>query len=63
MTHYVPAYAVRLGLRERAICGAYVLPTGHALEPSCHVCRSLIASEETPERPAAVDVAEVVERY
>lgn len=61
MTHYIPAYAPRLGIREKAICGAYVLSDRHVLEPTCPACRALIAAEDEP--APTVSIAEVVERY
>jgi hypothetical protein len=61
VTHYIPIYAQFIGVREKAICGAYVLPTLHADPPECEHCQALIDAETKP-RPV-VSVAEVVERY
>jgi hypothetical protein len=44
-THYIPAYAVRLGERERTVCGRYERPESHALEPTCPECRAAIEAE------------------
>jgi hypothetical protein len=61
MTHYIPIYAKFIGVRERAICGEYVLPSRHADPPECERCQMLISSETKPRD--VVSVAEVVERY
>lgn len=59
MTHYIPAYAPLSGVRERAICGRYVVPADHALVPMCAECKTLIAAEEAKDAQDAAAIAEL----
>lgn len=59
MTHYIPAYAVVIGVRERSICGRYVAPSDHSLAPMCPECQTLIRDEEAREAQDAAALAEL----
>jgi ribosomal protein L32 len=61
MTHYILPFAKFIGVRERAICGEYTLPTNHASAPTCPNCHELIMADD--QEREKVSIAEVVERY
>ncbi len=60
-THYIPIGAAFVGVREKAICGEYTLPSNHASEPTCPACHALIVADDAAREK--VSIAEVVERY
>ena len=59
-THYIAFFTTRKGHYERSVCGAWVKPKDHSVEPTCAACqvwlhddtedvRRIIAAERTRE--------------
>jgi hypothetical protein len=63
VTHYIPIYAKFVGVREKAICGEYVLQSRHSSTPTCERCQDLLAEDDQKREREKVSIAEVVERY
>ena len=58
MTHYVPAFAPRLGDKELSLCEAWVDATQHSAGPSCQACRAIIAEEDKTARALEAEFPE-----
>lgn len=63
-THYVPIWAPKQGmLRDRALCGLYVLPSQEdCLHPTCPQCQQLIAEDEA-HRIAERNIAALLQAF
>lgn len=48
MTHYLPAFTVKRGEQQQAVCGAFVDAGQHRSEPECPRCAAWIAELSSP---------------
>jgi len=44
-SHYLPKFVERVGVYQRAACGALILAAGHSTEPNCEPCSDYVTSE------------------
>lgn len=45
-THYLPYFCETVGVRQRAACGALIVPSEHSTEPACEPCCDYLTSEQ-----------------
>ncbi len=50
VTHYIPAYTVRNGTKQQAICGLFIGAAAHSIEPTCHTCSGWLTDALKEER-------------
>lgn len=51
-THWIPPFTSKVGGRQQAVCGDFVMLAEHSNEPTCSRCKAYVEAEASDTRTA-----------